>query len=110
MRPSSIALKIGTAFACLALLPVQAPAKTRAKAPVTKACDRQATAVTVEHGITVYRAQPRPWRTTETRPESAPEPVSATRVIIRPYRYNYLAVDTRSRGEWGPVNAVYQKF
>ncbi len=105
MRPSSLLL---TFSAALLILPVQATAHARLKPAVVKACDCQpARSVSVEHGVTVYRAQPRPWRlATETRPE----PISKTRVIVRPYRYNYLAVDTRSRGEWGPVNAVYQKF
>lgn len=63
--------------------------------------------VTREHGVNVYRAAPRPWKPETARAElTAPAP----RVTARPYRYNYLSVDTRSRGEWGPMYAVYQKF
>lgn len=88
---------------------VSAPAAEAAKPAKpdrTNNC-RAAAAISVEHGVTVYRARPRPWhQAIKPEPAKAPTP----RILVRPYRHNYLSVDTRPRGEWGVVNAVYQKF
>ncbi len=101
--------------ALCAALALSAPLTVQAAKPhkLTLSDDCRALAasagtLTVEHGVTVYRAASRPWQAPATRLERpAAQPA---RIVLRPYRYNYLEADTRSRGEWGPVNAIYQKF
>jgi hypothetical protein len=109
-------LYLSSLCAALALLgPLAAhaakhPSKSH-KASPARDCGASAPPVglTVEHGVTVYRAAPHPWQTGAENPQ---RDIAPTRhiIVIRPYRYNYLAVDTRARDEWGPMYAVYQNF
>jgi hypothetical protein len=89
------------------MLAMPAEAAKPAKILRISECRAASAVVTREHGVTVYRATPRSWKQETARAETA---TPAPRVIIRANRYNYLSVDTRTRGEWGPMYAVYQKF
>ena len=66
--------------------------------PNLKTYAKPANAITTERGVTVFRARPHAWQNVPVSVNTTPDRRETVR-IIRIVRADYLAVDTRPRGD-----------